>query len=322
MMMTEPTDQRMEVSIRANLVSVWIVVAALSLTIVVTYSRLPASDFYHVSRDGFAGGLSRALVYSNFPVALVGLAMIGVSLILLRSRTDYGRLSLLGIAGALFCGVTAFPGVVDQSDLDAKAINAVPLIGVVISIALTVLAMREPGSNQSIPWIWKDRFGLWVMIVIVILGLPWILADIGVYAGDVPLVKSIYYSKQLPDGGTLPAVHLGNHHGMDGIVLAFTAFTLGRIVRTRIGSTLASVVAAYLGLMLSYGLVNLANDVWLEQLVKRGWIDWEIPNYLNPSLSIGWAVIIAGAAVAWAVLLRPACDEPALSSAPTIAQSA
>ena len=34
--------------------------------------------------------------------------------------------------------------------------------------------------------------------------------------------------------------------------------------------------------MLAYGSVNLAQDFWLEQVVKRGWTDEAIPSALRP----------------------------------------
>ena len=66
---------------------------------------------------------------------------------------------------------------------------------------------------------------------------------------------------------------------------------------------LSLVTTAYLALMLSYGLALVANDAWLEQVVKRGWTKWEIPNALQPSASAIWAVVVA-AAVVLVVLLR------------------
>ena len=48
----------------------WALWGAVLGAIVVTYARLEPADLYHVSRDGLAGGLSRALVEMNFPIAL------------------------------------------------------------------------------------------------------------------------------------------------------------------------------------------------------------------------------------------------------------
>ncbi len=44
--------------------ALWLLVL---VAIVVTYARLDPADLYHVSREGLAGGLSRALVVANFP---------------------------------------------------------------------------------------------------------------------------------------------------------------------------------------------------------------------------------------------------------------
>lgn len=119
------------------------------------------------------------------------------------------------------------------------------------------------------------------------------------------LLGSIFYSKQIPEGETLRAVHLGHHHGLDGLLFVFVAFTLGRAIRERGDSKLTNAVAVYLGLMLSYGVANFASDIWLEQVVKRRWTDREIPNFLRPELSLGWGLILVGAAMHWAVLFRP-----------------
>ena len=61
--------------------------------------------------------------------------------------------------------------------------------------------------------------------------------------------------------------------------------------------------AAYLSLMFCYGLGNLANDFWLEQIVKRGWTDWSIPNVTEPRISIAWLTIVIGSAVLFVLFL-------------------
>jgi hypothetical protein len=189
-------------------------------------------------------------------------------------------------------------------------------------LLLTFFATRGPGAGRVIPWIWKDRVGLGILIVLVVLGLPWFLADVGVYIGDIPGLGSIFYSKQIPEGETLRAVHLGHHHGLDGVLFAFTAVTLGRVVRISGDSALSTFVAAYFALMLSYGIANVANDFWLEQVVKRGWTNWEIPSFLSLDPSPGWAVVLAGAVAAWAVFFRPEPQVPAQSIPGTAVQVA
>jgi hypothetical protein len=50
--------------------------------------------------------------------------------------------------------------------------------------------------------------------------------------------------------------------------------------------------------MAAYGLANMANDAWLEQIVKRGWTDWAIPGVIRPGLTWMWGLILlAGAAI-------------------------
>jgi hypothetical protein len=97
----------------------------------------------------------------------------------------------------------------------------------------------------------------------------------------------------------LAAVHLGFHHGTAGVLLALTALALSRVVRTR-------ALAAYLSLMLAYGLGNAYQDGWNEQLWKRGTTDHHIESVLRPELSIGWLTILAGAAAIYALWFRPA----------------
>ena len=65
----------------------------------------------------------------------------------------------------------------------------------------------------------------------------------------------------------------------------------------------------YLALMAVYGLAIGANDFWFEQVVKRGWTSWTIPNVLYPKASIAWALIVLGAAVLYAIAARG--SEPA-----------
>ena len=136
--------------------------------------------------------------------------------------------------------------------------------------------------------------------VVVLLSLPWVAAELGFHLpGDVFLGEELYLEE---DGRRFAAVHLGHHHGGDGAVLVLTALLLSR-VRLRPGS-LRLVVAGYLGMMLAYGAVNLAQDLWHEQVVKRGWTDVDIPSALLPGPRPIWLVIVVLAVVAAVVLLR------------------
>ena len=301
------TPETIENDISAHQALAWAPFLITVVAIIVTYSRLPVESFYHVSVDGLAGGLGRALVHLNFPVSLVAIALLGVAVLRIRQsglmRTR--KLAILAGIGTLLCLVTGIPGVVDNGDLDAKPINVVPAVGVLIALGLTVVSLRTPIRHQRMPWTVRDRVGFGFVILLFLIALPWILADWGVYVGDIPLLGRIYMSKQIPSGETLRAVHLGHHHSLDGYFFMFAALLVGRILRQDLTSRLASILRGYLGLMFSYGFLNMAEDFWLEQIVKRGWTGQELPDFLLPALSIGWALIIAGAIIAWALLFRP-----------------
>src|SRR5262249_41204199 len=93
------------------------------------------------------------------------------------------------------------------------------------------------------------------------------------------------------------AVHHGQHHGWQGTMLALTALGLSRLPRPR-------VLDAYLALMLAYGIGNLVNDDWLEQVVKRGWTSHKMPDVVTPAGSWGWAAVLVGAFVVWRFWFR------------------
>ena len=72
----------------------------------------------------------------------------------------------------------------------------------------------------------------------------------------------------ITEGEAAAAVHLGDHHGTDGILLAWTALALSRTVPTMPRAPQDRAVF-YLCLMLVYGLALALEDFWHEQLVKR-----------------------------------------------------
>jgi hypothetical protein len=267
---------------------VWALYALVTAAIVVTYSRVPPEQTYHVSHGGIGGGLGRALVYVNFPVALVAIAIVAIAADRLRRRAADG----LALAAFALCAVVAWPGVVDQGDLDAKLVNVVPAIGVGLALALSLAARDEAVS--------LGRARAAAAIVLLALSIPWIAAELGEHVG-----LGVFLSGQprLHGADPLPhaAVHLGEHHGFNGVLLALTALllwpALGRMRRPRFREA----TRAYLGLLLVYGLVNGAQDFWTEQVVKRGWVEREIPGALEPRLAPVWAVMIALAAVVVAI---------------------
>jgi hypothetical protein len=93
------------------------------------------------------------------------------------------------------------------------------------------------------------------------------------------------------DGERIAAVHLGQHHGFMGSLLLLTGLLLSR-PRLAAGR-LATAASLYVSLACAYGAVNMTQDYWNEQLVKRGWVDWAIPSALQPALEPIWLVTLA-----------------------------
>jgi hypothetical protein len=271
---------------------VWALWGLATAAIVVTYSRVSPDELYHVSHEGIPGGLGRALVFVDFPIALVAPAIAAIAADRVRTK----RADALLLVAVALCAVVTWPGVVDQADLDAKLVNVLPAIGVVLVLAVSLTAPDE-----------RNRIGVaraTAALVLFALSIPWIAAEVGAHVG-----VGVFLSGELrvhgSDPAPHPAVHLGDHHGLNGVLLAVTALLLWPALARMRRRRLLEVTRAYLGLMLAYGLVNAANDLWLEQVVKRGWTDREIPSGLEPRLAPIWAAIVLLAAAIVAIdLLR------------------
>jgi hypothetical protein len=279
--------------------------AAAAAAIAVTYSRLAPEELYHVSGSGAGAGLGRALVYLNFPTALAAVAVLAFAVDRLRESSRSGWVTALGLLALLLCLAVAWPGVVDQGDLDARPVNALAASGVLLTVALTAAAIATGGLGSLRPRRPGDVARVTAGAVLVALAVPWLLAELGFYAGHVPVLDSIFLSDELyadPDGNVGPAVHLGDHHGLDGVLLALTALALARAAPSVRSLTLGLWLRCYLALMLAYGLANAAQDAWLEQVVKRGWVDWRIPSVLVPAATWAWAVVLLAAVPAYVLL--------------------
>ena len=269
----------------AEALVVWALVAVVGLCVLATYSLVAPDELYNVSHDGLAGGASRLLVFLNFPAALMAIAVLA----LVTDRLGLGWLALLPLG---LCLVILGPGVVDQNDLDAKWINVLPALGVAIVLALTLWAVRDGiggwGGSKG------DRVRIAVAAVLTFLALPWIFAEVGLYIEEVPGLASLFRSKEIFEGHA--AVHLGEHHGLQGLLLVLTALLLSRELPRMSPTRLRTAFAAYLALMIPYGIGNMANDGWNEQIVERDWAAWEFPDMLRPGLSWAWGLAILAAA--------------------------
>jgi hypothetical protein len=266
---------------------VWVLLLLDAVVILVTYSRLPASELYHVSGSGLDGGLSRALVDSNFPAALVAIAI----LLVLLDRL--GRLRVLAVAGIVLCLPVFWPGVVDEGNLDARPVNAIAAFGLLVALALSArLALGGWSPSRR-----GDPLRVVVAVGAALVSLPWLAAELGLFLDRAPILGWLFETGRYRARGAEVAVHHGHHHGLDGLLLVLSALLLSRIGPSVRARWLRVVLGAYLALMTVYGLGNMANDFWTEQIWKRGWTDWQFPDLLQPAVSVGWGLIVLGAAV-------------------------
>jgi hypothetical protein len=276
--------------------TVWALLGAAVVAVLVTYSRLPPQELYNVSRSGIEGGLSRALVELNFPDALAALGVLGV----VAGRMP-ARLRPLAPVAAVLCALVAWPGVVSQNDLDARWINALPALGTLLVLALSLVA-RGPWSREGVR---GDGLRIGIAAVLVLIAAPWIAATLGFYLDGVPVLDRIFQTGRLAsfDNPLHHAVHHGVHHGLQGLLLAVTALLLSRLLGS-VAGTLRTIVGVYLAVMLAYGVGNMVNDGWLEQIAERGWTSHLFPSVLEPAVNWGWLAVLLVAAAVWALWFR------------------
>jgi hypothetical protein len=272
-------------------VLVWALHGLFVVLTFVTYGRIAPGELYHTSRGGLVGGAGRALVELNYPVALAAIPVLG----LCAARLRRPAASVLAAGGVALCALVPFT--VDQDDLDARPVNALPALGVVLAVALTVWALREGGLGRRQPRLPGDPLRLTVAAAALLASIPWLFAEAGFYAPD-----PIYADEIVPEPGavaeqTLRAVHLGSHHGTEGAVLLVTALALSRVVPS-VRGRLSGWLSGSLALMLAYGTAIAAEDFWHEQVAKRGTVEWRLPSMTLPSLSWSWlGIVLAAAAV-------------------------
>jgi hypothetical protein len=280
-------DDRLRVPAVAVL---WAMFGVVAVELVATYSRIPPAKLYSVSGTGLGAGLGRALVFLNFPVALAALPVLALAADRLRRAP---ALVAAAVAAGL-CSVVFRPGVVDQYDLDARPVNALPAVGAALAVALSLAAglHRERVRLRAAP-------GL-----LLLLAIPWLAADLGFHLDGVPVLGRIFLTGKVV--GVRAAVHLGHHHGMDGVLLTLAALLLVPLARRIRAPALRLLVGLFLGLQIAYGLANTAQDAWLEQVAKRGWTTHVIPSVLHPALTLPWLGIAVAAAVFATLILRPA----------------
>lgn len=272
---------------RRVVLGVWALVALDLVLTLITYARLPASELYNVGGGGFEAGLSRVVVESNYPAALMAIA------VLLAAGPRPRALAWLA---ATLCLVVVIPNVVDLDNLEAKWVNAVPAAGVLLAFVLSVRT-GVPRARRAGP----VRIALAVALSLVCS--EWIAAELGFYLDGVPVFDRIFQTGKtiVSPAPAHPAVHHGVHHGWQGLLLILTGLLLTRLPLHR-------AAAPFFALLIAYGAGNIANDGSTEQIVERGWTSSPFPDVLRPELNWGWAVVLGAAVMIWSVWLRRSGD--------------
>ena len=261
--------------------AIWLMYGLVAAVTAVTYWRLPAGSTYHFDDSGASAAASRVISYLNFPVALAAVAIV--------AAVARGRLMWVSIA---LCAAVAVPGVVSQDDLTASWANAPAVAGVVLAVWLTWSA---PPPRRGLAW---GTGRTVIAAVLAVCSIPWMIASIGLYAQDVPLLGHVIRSRQpTPGQPDLASVHLGLHEGLFGLMLALTALALSR-------RRVATALSLYLAVMLCYGIAVWAGDGWDEQVVKRGWVDTKLPTVLTPKPGLPWLVLLLASLAVWGLWFR------------------
>jgi hypothetical protein len=272
--------------------AVWALLAADVLAILVVYSVVDPSELNAVSGSGFAAGLGRALVQLNFPCV----AGVAVPIALLALDVLPRRAWVVGAPAIVLCALIGWPGVLDPNDLDARWVNVLPAVGVGLAVGLTIAATRIAGAGFS-PRRSGDPVRVAIAMVTVLVSVPWIAAEVGWHFPQGIFMTTRLYAE--PGQPPTASVHLGHHHGWAGALLVLSTLLLSRARPS--GERLRIAFSALLCLGVAYGAAILLNDFWHEQIVKRGWTNWDFPSALQPGLDVIWAIVLLSAALLYAL---------------------
>jgi hypothetical protein len=290
---------------------VWLLFVLTTVAVFVTYWRLPPGELWKTTGSGLVGGASRAFVFVSFSPAVVAPAVLAVVWDRLASRTARA----LAVLAFLLCATVAVPGVQTPNDLDAKWANLPQVLGVGLAVLLAAWSVRRGPKIDTHATRAGDRARLAVAAVSLFFATPYIAAELGFFLDGVPFFGWFFETgaiKPEPGAGySHAAVHHGHHHGLDGFLLCMSALLLSRLLGGIRSRGLRGVTAFYLSLMLVYGLTNQANDLWSEQVVKRGWTGWQIPDVLQPKASLAWLALLIVAALFYRLFRPRAVAAPA-----------
>jgi hypothetical protein len=192
------------------------------------------------------------------------------------------------------------------------------LTGLTIAVAMTLLLARrhrlEPLRRRP-----GDRVRILAGLAVLGLSLPWLAALLGLSLDRAPLLGWVFITDvpaTQPGSPTpFPAVHDGHHHGLDGATLVWAALVLSRELDRFRSAVLRTAMCAVTAFFVAYGGWNVAQDFWLEQVVKRGAVRVEIPYAIAPAATPAWGLVVLIAAAVFLVLRRQWLSGRAAASA-------
>jgi hypothetical protein len=161
-------------------------VGVIAAGITFTYARTPLDELYNVSHEGLGGGFGRALVFLNYSAALVAIPVAAI----VAARLGGRQAATAGLVAVGLCAVVFWPGVVEQSDLDARAVNAMAAAGVMLTAGLAFPGWRRFGGSFA-PRRSLDPARVAIAIALLVLAVPWLAAMVGISFAGVPVLGSI-----------------------------------------------------------------------------------------------------------------------------------
>jgi hypothetical protein len=291
---------------RARLTEIWVVWALFALAtaaVFETYWRIPPHELWKVHNSGFIGGAGRALVFVGDSPAIAAFAVLPI----VADRLEQRRANVVATIAFVLCATVGY--VQTPSHLDPKWSNVWPVVGVGLAVLLTAWAAWRGRPERVRTTRAGDVTRIVLGAVTLFWATPYVAAEMGFHLDGVPFFGWFFQTgKVAPEPGTgylHATVHYGHHHGLDGLLLVVTALLLSRLLGGIRRRRLRIFTGAVLALMLVYGWTNMVNDLWVEQVVKRGWTSWQVPDVLVPSLSLAWAAMLIAAALIYAAFFAP-----------------
>lgn len=278
----------------AESLAIWGLAGTVGAAVFVTGSRLGGDG-----PPNWTVGRSHFLAYLGHPVAPAAIGLAGITAARLGPRdTSLGVASALvgGVSGALMLDGLRRP------ESNPRDLASCTIAGAAAGLTTAALARSGPGGFAAPP-----RYdGLRQVLIAAIASgaLPWFLADVGIYAGDVPGLRRLVLSRDTPIAPGQIAVHLGHHHGMDGALLALTGLALSRQLPNLAAGRPRQALSLYLATLAVYGASRWLEDVWNEQVVKRGLARRKPPVVVRAGRPEGRGAWLAIGGLSWLVHRR------------------